>query len=70
MGTCNRRSLPPFIHILCGYYFHVFASALRVVKAVGEDKLVAFPRGYNSLLPMLAVLEVLGQGAHECQAGG
>ncbi|CAH2220335.1 jg27395 [Pararge aegeria aegeria] len=29
-------------------------SALRVNKAVGEDKFISFRRGYNYLLPMLA----------------
>ncbi|CAH2233673.1 jg10639 [Pararge aegeria aegeria] len=49
-------SLPtaPIGRQLFGYYIQLCASALRVYKAVGEDKFISFPLGYNCLLPTLA----------------
>ncbi|CAH2243694.1 jg8754 [Pararge aegeria aegeria] len=42
------RRIPPLL----------WTSALRVDKAVGEHQFISFPRRYNCLLPMLAVLRI------------
>ncbi|CAH2233559.1 jg13193 [Pararge aegeria aegeria] len=39
-GNREKKKFTPFIvtHILFRYYFHLCASALRIDKAMGEDK--------------------------------